>query len=58
MKRELTYRREHNFGQSFPNEIIDHIADKFEPEEIYDDDTLDRWAVNNGYVHESNLTGD
>ena len=38
------------FGQEFLSQILDYIADNFEPEEVFDEDALQQWAKDNGYA--------
>ena len=38
-----------DFGHKFLHEIADYIAAHFRPEEIFDQEVLTKWAVDNGY---------
>lgn len=47
--RNTTGFEDNKFGQEFLGQILDYIANNFEPEEVFDVDVLEQWAKDNGY---------
>ena len=41
-----------DFGAAFLDEIIEWVKNNLTPEEIYDKDVLEEWALDNGFVEE------
>jgi hypothetical protein len=41
------------FANQFLLDILDYIASKFDPEDIYEFEDLANWAEENGYVKEN-----
>ena len=42
-------------GELDPDEVKKHLGDTVQPEDVFTDDELDEWAVENGYVKASEL---
>ena len=34
------------------DEIIEYISENYEPDDVFDEDTLETWALSNGFVAE------
>ena len=50
MARRTTSAEDQAFGHTFLEQIIEHISDYFEPEDIFDEEALQQWAEDNGFV--------
>lgn len=54
----ISYSQEKSFMDSLnlhslASDAVDWVADNLEPDEVYDDNALQEWAENNGYIKES-----
>ena len=43
------------FGDEFLDDIITFLANNYDPDDIFDDDVLEEWARDNGYVSEDEV---
>jgi len=48
----LTENHMKQFGQYFLDDLLGYIEEEFAPEEVFDTDDLELWALDNGFVRE------
>lgn len=50
MNYRSTSSQDADFGHAFLERIMEFISYNFDPEDIFDGDRLEQWAVTNGFV--------
>ena len=62
MKRHTSYSEDQDFiksiiSSSLLEDSISFITSQFEVDELYETETLEQWAIYNGFVKESDMDG-